>query len=82
MIAGSNKSKFISCTDATQATCLTNTIKTFGRKAFRRPLTDTEVTSLSRFNTLTPKGTSDQVAESVLFAFLASPSFIAIPYRS
>jgi len=79
VIAGSNKSKFISCTDATQATCLTSTIKTFGRKAFRRPVTDAEVTSFSRFNNLTPKGTSDQVAESVLFAMLASPSFIALP---
>jgi len=79
VIAGSNKSKFISCSDATNTTCLTDTIKTFGRKAFRRPLTDAEVTSLSRFNTLTPKGTSDQVAESVLFAFLASPSFITLP---
>jgi len=79
VIAGTSKSKFISCADATDATCLTNTIKAFGRKAFRRPLTDAEVTSLSRFNTLTPKGTSDQVAESVLFAFLASPSFITLP---
>jgi len=79
VIAGSSKSKFISCADATDATCLTNTIKAFGRKAFRRPLTDAEVTSLSRFNTLTPKGTSDQVAESVLYAFLASPSFITLP---
>ena len=32
-------------------TCLTNTIKTFGRKAFRRPLTAAEVTSFLRFNT-------------------------------
>lgn len=79
VIAGSSKSKFISCSDATDATCLTNTIKAFGRKAFRRPVTDAEVTSLMRFNSLTPKGTSDQVAESVLFAILASPSFISLP---
>ena len=31
-----SKAKFISC-DAAQATCLTDTIKAFGRKAFRRP---------------------------------------------
>ena len=79
MASSTSKAKFITCADATQATCLTSTIKTFGRKAFRRPLTDAEVTSLSRFNSLTPKGTSDQVAESVLFAILASPSFIALP---
>ncbi len=74
-----NKSKFIACADATQATCLTDTIRTFGRKLFRRPLTDAEVTSFQRFNTLTPKGTSNEVAESVLFAMLASPSFISLP---
>lgn len=74
-----NKSKFITCADATNATCLTDTIKAFGRKAFRRPLTDAEVTSFMRFNGLTPKGTSNEVAESVLFAFLASPSFISLP---
>jgi len=77
--SSTNKSKFITCADATNATCLTDTIKTFGRKAFRRPLTDAEVTSFMRFNSLTPKGTSNEVAESVLFAFLASPSFISLP---
>src|SRR5207237_502388 len=50
-----SKAKFISC-DPAQATCLSDTIKAFGRKAFRRPVTDTEVTSLMRFNSLTPKG--------------------------
>jgi hypothetical protein len=74
-----NKSKFITCADATNATCLTDTIKAFGRKLFRRPLTDAEVTSFMRFNNLTPKGTSNEVAESVLFAMLASPSFITLP---
>ncbi len=74
-----NKSKFITCADATQATCLTDTIRAFGRKAFRRPLTDAEVTSFLRFRTLTPAGTSNEVAESVLFAMLASPSFISLP---
>ena len=74
-----NKSKFITCADATSATCLTDTIRAFGRKAFRRPLTDAEVTSFLRFRTLTPAGTSDEVAESVLFAFLASPFFISLP---
>ena len=74
-----NKSKFITCADATQATCLTDTIRAFGRKAFRRPLTDAEVTSFLRFRTLTPAGTSNEIAESVLFAMLASPSFISLP---
>ena len=48
MANATQKAKFISCdpaaTGTAQTTCLTNTIKTFGRKAFRRPLTDAEVT--------------------------------------
>jgi hypothetical protein len=80
VMAGSNKSKFISCDPSTNTTtCLTNTIKTFGRKAFRRPVTDTEVTSFMRLNSLTPKGTPAEVAEAILYAFLASPSFIMLP---
>lgn len=78
VMAGSNKSKFINC-DPSSTTCLTTTIKSFGRKAFRRPVTDAEVTSLLRLNSLTPKGTPAEVAEAILFAFLASPSFITLP---
>ncbi len=80
VMAGSNKSKFMSCDPTTNTTtCLTNTIKTFGRKAFRRPLTDTEVTSFMRLNSLTPAGKPAEVAEAILYAFLASPSFIMLP---
>jgi hypothetical protein len=78
VMAGANKSKFISC-DPSEATCLTDTIKAFGRKAFRRPLTDSELASFQRLNNLTPKGTPAEVAEAVLYAFLASPSFILLP---
>lgn len=78
VIGGANKTKFISC-DGTSADCLTTTLKTFGRKAFRRPLTDTEVTSFMRLNSLTPKGTADQVAQAMLTAILESPSFIMLP---
>ncbi len=49
-----NKPRFIACDPAAAGTagttCLTNTIRTFGRKAFRRPLTDAEVTSFMRFS--------------------------------
>jgi len=72
------KAKFISC-DASQASCLTDTIKTFGRKVYRRPLTDAEVTSFMRFNSLTQTHTSADVAEAILEAFLASPTFIMVP---
>ena len=74
------KAKFMSCDPTTNTTtCLTNTVQTFGRKAFRRPLTTTEVTSFMRLNSLTPAGTPAQVAQAILAAFLASPSFIMLP---
>jgi len=82
VMAGTNKSNFISCDptkDTATPTCLTNTVKTFGRKAFRRPLTDGEVTSFMRLNSLTPAGQPLEVAEAILYAFLASPSFILLP---
>jgi hypothetical protein len=80
VMAGSNKSKFIGCDPTSNTvTCLTNTIKSFGRKAFRRPLTDTEVQSFLRLNSVTPAGTPAEVAEAILYAFLASPSFIMLP---
>jgi len=73
-----SKAKFISC-DAAQASCLTDTIRAFGRKAFRRPLTDAEVTSFMRFNSLTQAHTANDVAEAILAAFLTSPTFIMVP---
>ena len=81
VMAGSNKSQFIAC-DPAVGTCLTDTIKSFGRKAFRRPLTPAEVTSFERFKNVTPAGTPAEIAETILFAFLASPSFILLPELS
>jgi len=78
VMAGPNKSKFISCMPAT-AGCLQTTVETFGRKAFRRALTAEEVTAFMGLNSLTPAGTPDQVAEAILNAFLVSPSFLLIP---
>lgn len=75
VMAGPNRSLFIDC-DPAQAGCLEDTIRKFGRKAFRRPVTDTEVASFMRLNSLDPPGTPDEVAEAILFAFLASPSFL------
>jgi hypothetical protein len=81
VMMGANRSKFISC-DPAAPTCLTETIRSFGRKAFRRPLTDAEVARFEVLNNLTPKGTPEEVAEAILFAFLASPSFIMLPELS
>ena len=78
VMAGPTRSSFINCDPAAPA-CLTSTIKTFGRKAFRRPLTDAEVARFQALDSLTPKGTPAEVAEAILFAFLASPSFIMLP---
>jgi hypothetical protein len=83
VIAGANRSRFTTCaataTGAALTTCLTADIRSFGRKLFRRPLTDEEVTSFLRFQNLTPAGTTNEIIESVLFAMLASPSFIMLP---
>jgi hypothetical protein len=78
VMAGANRSKFIAC-DPAMANCLSDTIRAFGRKAFRRPLTAAEVTSFERLNMLTPRGTPAEVAEAILYAFLTSPSFIMVP---
>jgi Protein of unknown function (DUF1592)/Protein of unknown function (DUF1588)/Protein of unknown function (DUF1595)/Protein of unknown function (DUF1585) len=73
------KAKFINCS-AADAACLTTTIQTFGRKAFRRPLSDAEVAEFMKFNSLTPAPESpDEVAEAILFGFLVSPSFLLLP---
>ena len=77
VMTGPNKARFIAC-DPAAAACLTDTIKAFGRKAFRRPLSAAEVTSFERLNALTPAGTPAEVAEAILFAFLASPAFITL----
>jgi hypothetical protein len=77
VMAGPGKASFIAC-DAAAPNCLADTIRSFGRKAFRRPLTDAEVSSFLRLDDLTPKGTPAEVAEAILHAFLASPSFITL----
>ena len=84
MANATQKAKFITCdpaaTGTAGTTCLTNTIKTFGRKAFRRPLADAEVTRfLALGRDTTPAPTGAEYAEAILYAFLVSPSFIALP---
>jgi hypothetical protein len=74
----SEKAMFMSC-DPTAADCLTNTIKSFGRKAFRHPLSDAEVQRFQALGATMPAGTPDEVAQATLEAFLESPSFIYIP---
>ena len=78
VMSGANKTKFINC-DPAAAGCLKTTIETFGRKAFRRPLTPDEVASFQTLSSTTPAGTPAEVAEATLNAFLVSPSFLMIP---
>lgn len=79
VIAGPNKSKFITCDPATVSTCYEDTVKAFGRKAFRRPVSTTELDKFMALTTIEPAGTPDQIAETLLYAFLVSPSFILVP---
>lgn len=72
------QARFISC-DPTQGSCLADTVKAFGRKAFRRPITDDELKGFQVFKSLTPAGSAADVSEALLYAILASPSFIMRP---
>jgi Protein of unknown function (DUF1592)/Protein of unknown function (DUF1588)/Protein of unknown function (DUF1595)/Protein of unknown function (DUF1585)/Protein of unknown function (DUF1587) len=75
------KASVLGCTASGDGTaCATTFITNFGQKAFRRPLTATE---LSKFQalytnraTLTQSGTFDQAVQVILKAFLMSPSFL------
>lgn len=69
---------FMSC-DPSASGCLVQTIKAFGRKAFRRPLADAEVARFQMLGQTTPAGTPADVAEATLLGFLVSPSFLMIP---
>jgi len=77
VMTGPNKAKFISC-DPAQTGCMDDTIKTFGRKAFRRPLSDDEVARFQQLGKTTPAPTAAELAETTLFAFLVSPSFLML----
>jgi hypothetical protein len=73
------KTKFITC-DPAVGTCLHDTAVSFGRKAFRRPLTPDEVAAfdavIAAGKDITPTGAPAEVAEALLYMFLVSPSFL------
>ena len=76
------RSRFLACTpDGDGTACLHDTIVTFGRRAFRRPLTASEVARFDKIVAararITKTGAPLEVAEVLLQTFLApSPSFI------
>jgi len=73
------KAKFISC-DPAVGTCLHDTVVSFGRKAFRRPLSVEEVAAfdavIAAGPTITATGAPAEVAEALLYMFLISPGFL------
>ena len=81
VMSGPNRAKFIAC-DPAAAGCLEQTIRSFGRKAFRRPLSAAEVTRFQKLGQTTPPGSPTEVAETTLLAFLLSPSFLMLPELS
>ncbi len=75
------KQRFMKCTPTGDgAECLRETVQTFGRLAYRRPLSPEETadfdTLIAKGPQITENGTPDEVAEVVLSAFLMSPSFL------
>jgi transposase InsO family protein len=58
---------------------LEQSIRSFGRKAFRRPLIDAEVTRFQKLGQTSPAGTPDEVAETTLLTVLVSPSSLLVP---
>jgi len=75
------KANFLKCTPSGDGkACLHETIVQFGRRAFRRPLTDTEVAGfdaiVAKGAQITPTGAPAEVAEALLYMFLISPSFL------
>jgi hypothetical protein len=79
VVSGANRARFMACDPAAVATCYEDTIRTFGRKAFRRPMTGDEVARFMTLTTAQPAGTPSEITYALLYAFLASPSFISVP---
>lgn len=63
-------------TAAAGAATLEPAIRDLGRKMFRRPMTEAEVTSFMSLMDVQPAGTPAEIAEVVVYAMLVSPSFI------
>lgn len=79
VMAGDNRSRFMSCDPTTDDACYEDTIRSFGRRMFRRPLGEDEVTRFMTFTEADPDWTPEEISEAILYAFLVSPSFIMVP---
>lgn len=75
VIAGPLRSRFIACDP--NAACLQQTIRDFGRKAYRRPLSEDEVTTLAAgIPTETEGAAGLEAARHLLATFLVSTPFL------
>lgn len=63
-------------TAAADPVALETSIRNIGRRMFRRPLSDDEVSSFMSLMDVTPAGTPAEIAEAVLYTLLISPSFL------
>lgn len=63
-------------TAAGDATTLEASVRSLGRKMYRRPLTDAEVDSLMTLAAVEPAGTPAEIAEALVYTLLISPSFL------
>jgi len=75
------KANFLKCVPSGDGkACLHDTIVQFGRRAFRRPLSDTEIAGfdviVAKGPQITATGAPLEVAEALLYMFLISPSFL------
>ena len=76
------KKNFLKCTPTGDGkACLHDTIIQFGRRAFRRPLDRRRGRPLRQARRPTarrspPTGTADEIASTLLYGFLVSPSFL------
>lgn len=72
------RERLLGCAPENNAACLESFVKSFGRKAFRRPLTDAEVVAYVGLASNIVGETKDAwlAAEIVTTAFLESPDFL------
>jgi len=75
------KKKFMECTPSGDGkACLHDTIVKFGRKAFRRPLTNDEIAAFDNIvangASISASASADDIGQTVLYMFLISPTFL------
>ncbi len=82
VMTGDQRSRFMGCDPTLDDNCYEDTIRSFGRKIFRRPLMEPEVHRFMALTVADASWTPEQISEAILFAFLTSPSFILVPELS